>query len=96
MACRGYKITDGVSYWVLIAGALIVDGTGFVDVILRAPNARDSSNLFQVEPNPIGADQRCAEDGVVAPDIQQAGTPTMMRDWWPFPAQERSPEPNLV
>ncbi len=64
----GYKIADGVSYWVLIAGARIVDGTAFVDVILRAPNARDSANLFPVEPDPIAADQPCAEDGSVAPD----------------------------
>jgi hypothetical protein len=92
----GYKIADGVSYWVLVAGALIVDGTAFVDVILRAPNARDISNLFSVEPESIAADQRCAEDGTVATGIEQAGTPTMMRDWLPFPAQERSPDPHLV
>ena len=92
----GYKIADGVSYWVLVAGARIVDGTAFVDVILRAPNARDSANLFPVEPEPVAADQTCAEDGTVATAIEQAGTPTMMRDWWPFPAQERSRDPNLV
>ncbi len=92
----GYKIADGVSYWVLVAGARIVDGTAFVDVILRAPNARDSSNLLPVEPESVAAERRCAEDGIVTPDIQQAGTPTMMRDWWPFPAQDRSPDPHLV
>ena len=92
----GYKITDGVSYWVLIAGALIVDGTGFVDVILRAPNARDSANVFPVEPDPVAADRGCAEDGAVATAIEQVGTPTMMRDWWPFPTHEHSPDPHLV
>jgi hypothetical protein len=92
----GYKISDGVSYWVLVAGALIVDGTAFVDVILRAPNARDSSNLFPVAPEPIADGQACAEDGTVATDIQQVGTPMMMRDWWPFPAQERTHDPHII
>ena len=92
----GYKISDGVSYWVLVAGTRIVDGTAFVDVILRAPNARDSENLFAVAPDPLPEDQTCAEDGTVAPATEQAGTPTMMRDWWPFPAQQRSRDPNVV
>lgn len=92
----GYKINNGVSYWVLLLGALGDDGEAVLEVLFRAPNARDAANLFDPEPVAVPVEQACAEDGRIGKDIEKAGTPTVMRDWWPFPAETRTRDPNQV
>jgi hypothetical protein len=92
----GYKINNGVSYWVLVIGALGGDGEAVVEVMFRAPNARDEANLFNPEPAAVPTEQACAEDGRIGEQIEKAGTPTMIRDWWPFPAETHTRDPNQV
>ena len=67
-----------------------------MDVVLRAPNARDEANLFPTAPDAIPDNAACAEDGKLGAEIEQAGTPVMVRDWLPFPGAERSVNPNMV
>ncbi len=90
-----YKITGGVSYWALVLGAQ-VDGDAAVNVVLRAPNAQDNANLIRATPDPIPTDRACAEDGRLGTEIEQAGTPVLVRDWLPFPAESHSPNPNVL
>ena len=90
-----YKISNGVSYWALVIGVL-GDGDAFVQILLRAPNARDDANLFRPEPDAVATDKTCAEDGVIGEQIEQAGVPTMIRDWWPFPGEHNTRAPNQV
>jgi hypothetical protein len=88
-----YKIADGVSYSALIV-AMRQELAASVQILLRAPNARDNANLFP-EP-PAGIELACAEDGKVSEDNEKAGTAVMMRDWWPFPNQTHPRSPNEV
>jgi hypothetical protein len=88
-----YKIADGVSYSALIVGVR-QEKAASVQILLRAPNARDNANLFP-EP-PAAIEQTCAEDGKVGEDNEKAGTAVMMRDWWPFPNQTHARSPSEV
>jgi hypothetical protein len=90
-----YKITNGVSYYALVIGVL-GDGDAFVQILLRAPNARDDANLFRSEPAAVAMEKACAEDGKVSEKVEQAGDPTMIRDWWPFPSEHNSRAPHQV
>ena len=90
-----YKITGGVSYSAMVLAAQ-VDGNAAVNVVLRAPNGRDASNLMPTPPDPIPTERACAEDGTLGSAIEQAGTPVVVRDWLPFPGEHRSPNPNLL
>jgi hypothetical protein len=90
-----YKISNGVSYWALVIGVL-GDGDAFVQILLRAPNARDEANLFRSEPAAVAMEKACAEDGKVSEQVEQAGEPTMIRDWWPFPSEHNSRAPHQV
>jgi hypothetical protein len=93
----GYKITGGVSYWSMLV-AKITDGglDASVDVILRAPESRDPANLLTAAPKALDPAATCAEDGKDATTVEQAGTPIVVRDWYPFPAQSHSPNPNRL
>lgn len=91
----GYRVTGGVSYWMMLSAEL-TDGDAWVDVVLRAPNARDSANLFRDEPKALDPGKTCAGDGKQARDVEQASSPTMVREWWPFPAHSRSPDPLIL
>jgi hypothetical protein len=90
-----YKIADGVSYSALMVGVR-QERQASVQILLRAPNARDNANLFPEPPAAVAADQTCAEDGRVGEDAEQAGTAVIMRDWWPFPAQTHPRDPAQV
>jgi hypothetical protein len=89
-----YKITGGVSYWALVMAAKVEEDAA-VNVVLRAPNARDEPNLLPSAPDPVPTDRACAEDGTPGTEIEQAGTPLVVRDWLPFPGQDRTPSPNV-
>lgn len=88
-----HKIADGVSYSALVVGVRQED-TASVQILLRAPNARDNANLFP-EP-PAAIEQACAEDGQVGEQAEKAGTAVLMRDWWPFPNQTHPRNPTQV
>jgi len=88
-----YKIDEGVSYFALVIGVLVDGGDAVVEALMRAPNARDPANLFTSAPAALDKDKTCAEDGKVPTAVEQAGTPTIIRDWDPFPNQTQSRDP---
>jgi hypothetical protein len=90
-----YKSANSVSYWAMLYGALLHSGDAWLDIVLRAPAARDPADLIG-QPTAIAAGKSCVDDGKNTTTVEQSGTPTAMRDWWPFPAQSHSPNPNKV
>jgi len=90
-----YKVDKGVSYWSMLVAELddTVHGA-FVDIVMRAPQERDPANLFVDRPKALRAGRTCAEDRKTPTRVEQAGTPAVMRDWWPFPAASHSPNPD--
>jgi hypothetical protein len=88
-----YKIANGVSYSALVVGVRM-EKEASVQILLRAPNARDTDNLFP-EP-PAAVEQTCAEDGKVGEETEKAGTAVILRDWLPFPGQNRPRDPSQV
>jgi hypothetical protein len=90
-----HKIESGVSYGALLTGVRVTNGA-LVEVVLRAPNARDNANLFPENPAALPVGKSCGEDGTVGDLAESAGTPTMIRDWWPFPEHNRDRDPNQV
>jgi hypothetical protein len=89
----GYKVTGGVSYWSMVSAQRLEDGDAWVDIVMRAPNARDTSNLFVDRPKALPAGKTCPEDGQVKNATEQAGSPAALRDWYPFPGYSHSPDP---
>jgi hypothetical protein len=57
----GYRVADGVSYWLRLAGAAQRDGFARIDVLVRAPGARDRANLFADAPAGLPAGGTCVE-----------------------------------
>jgi hypothetical protein len=57
----GYRVADGVSYWLRLAGAAQRDGFARIDVLVRAPGARDRANLFADAPTGLPAGATCVE-----------------------------------
>jgi hypothetical protein len=89
------KVVDGVGYWGMVS-ALIVDGEEtYIDVVLRAPNAREAANLFPTALPSLPAGT-CAEDGKPSTDLEAAGVPLVIKDWQPFPGSKRSPDPHRL
>jgi len=88
-----YKIADGVSYWSMLSAELIDVGDAWVDIVLRAPQASDPPNLFPDKPKALAAGKTCAEDRREGTNVEQSGSPAIVREWWPFPSQSRSPDP---
>ena len=88
------KVLDGVSYWGMISSAILEKRGAYIDVVMRAPNARETANLFPTAPPDLPAGSTCAEDGKPSTAVQAAGVPLIVRDWDPFPAASRSTDPH--
>ena len=87
-----YRIDNGVSYYAQITTEFNDrTGDGWIDLVLRAPESHDPSNLFPDAPKPLAAKATCLDDGVDTRDVQELGSTEYMRDWYPFPSQTRSP-----
>jgi hypothetical protein len=90
------KLSDGVSYWGMLVATIIDDSGAFINLTMRAPNVRDVANLFPVPPPQLPAGSTCAEDGKTSTTLQAAGVPVLIKDWLPFPAQSKSPDPHRL
>ena len=87
------KLVDGVSYWGMLVATIIDEAGAFIGLVMRAPNARDDANLLPTLPT-LAAGSTCAEDGKQSAVRQAAGVPVIMKDWLPFPASSKSPDPH--
>jgi hypothetical protein len=90
------KVLDGVSYWGMVSSAILETQEAYVDVLMRAPNAREAANLFSTAPPDLPAGSTCAEDGKPSTVIQAAGVPLEVKDWLPFPGASRAPDPHRL
>jgi hypothetical protein len=90
------KVVDGVSYWGMVSAFIVDKRETFIDVVMRAPNAREAANLFPTALPDLAAGSTCAEDGKPSPDIEVAGVPLIIKTWQPFPGAKRSPDPHRL
>ena len=90
------KLKDGVSYWGMMVATIVAEAGASIDLVLRAPNARDPANLFPIAPPMLAPSDSCAEDGKQSGALQSSGVPLIIRDWYPFPAQSKSPDPHRL
>ncbi|HKO33422.1 MAG TPA: hypothetical protein VJY85_06715 [Candidatus Limnocylindria bacterium] len=91
-----HKVVGGVSYWGMLVAGIFEGDRALIDLVTRAPHARDSANLFATAPPVLAAGKTCAEDEQAAGDVQASGEPVYVKAWWPFPAQSRSPDPHRL
>jgi hypothetical protein len=90
------KVLDGVSYWGMVSSAIAEQRGAYIDVVMRAPNARETANLFPVAPPDLPAGSTCAEDGKPSTAVQAAGVPLIVKDWDPFPGASKASDPHRV
>jgi hypothetical protein len=90
------KVVDGVSYWGMLVAAILDESGAFINLVLRAPSARDEANLFPTAPPELPAGSTCAEDGKPSTMVEAAGVPVVVKDWLPFPSASRSPDPHRL
>jgi hypothetical protein len=89
-----FRVTEGVSYFALVSAELDPDSGGaWIDVTMRAPQERDPANLFADRPKALAIGKACVDDKMPAKGLEQGGTMTYLRDWWPFPGESRSADP---
>jgi hypothetical protein len=90
------KLVDGVSYWGMLVATIIDEAGAFIGLVMRAPNARDDANLLPASLPKLPAGSTCAEDGKQSAVRQAAGVPVVIKDWLPFPASSKSPDPHRL
>jgi hypothetical protein len=90
------KVLDGVSYWGMVSSAIAEKRGAYIDVVMRAPNARETPNLFPTAPPDLPAGSTCAEDGKPSTAVQAAGVPLIVKDWDPFPGASRAADPHRL
>jgi len=90
------KVLDGVSYWGMVSSAIAEQRGAYIDVVMRAPNAHETANLFPVAPPDLPAGSTCAEDGKPSTAVQAAGVPLIVKDWDPFPGASKASDPHRV
>jgi hypothetical protein len=90
------KVLDGVSYWGMVSSAILEKRGAYIDVVMRAPNARETANLFPTAPPDLPAGSTCVEDGKPSAAVQAAGVPLIVKDWDPFPGASRPADPHRV
>jgi hypothetical protein len=90
------KLQGGVSYWGMMVATIVDKSGGEIDMVMRAPNARDSANLFPTAPPKLAPSDSCAEDGHESTALQTSGVPLVVKDWYPFPSQSKSPDPHRL
>jgi hypothetical protein len=90
------KLADGVSYWGMLVATIIDEAGAFIGLVMRAPNVRDAANLLPASLPKLPAGSTCAEDEKQLGVQEASGEPVVMKDWLPFPAASKSPDPHRL
>jgi len=86
LVAYGYRIVDGVSYWLSVRSDAQVDGRGFIEVVLRAPNRSDTNDLFADRPAELTNHDTCIEGGPIPARKSTNGQPIVLAERLAHPA----------